>query len=145
MRIIEGNKTEEIIRTCSNCGCKFAYTEEDICSNMYGKIVGCPSCGEEIVLERFERLMQFPDSYFHFGGKDSKIVDNETIEKEVKKGIKYCLEHNSKSWYSAYGNMYVEVNWCEDDSFTILIGQNYYETNISTKEAKELIDNFNYI
>lgn len=144
MRIIEENKTEEIIRACSNCGCKFAYTEEDVYSNMHGKFVECPSCREEIFVERFERLMQFPDSYFHFGGKDSKIVDNETIEKEVKKGIKYCLEHDSKNWYTAYGNMYVEVNWCEDDSFTILIGQNYYEANISTEEAKELITNFNY-
>lgn len=144
MRIIEENKTEEIIRTCNNCGCKFAYIEEDVYSNMYGKTVVCPSCKEEIVVERFERTMQFPDSYFHFGGKDAKIVDNETIEKEVKRGIKYCLEHDSKSWYTAYGNMYVEVNWLEDDSFTILIGQNYYETNISTKEAKELVNNFNY-
>lgn len=146
MRIIEENKTEEIICTCDKCGCKFAYTEEDAYSNMYGKIVECPSCGEKIVLERFERLMQFPDSYFHFGGKDSKIVDNETIEKEVKKGIKYCLEHNECQWYTAYGNMFVEVNWLKgDNDFNILIGQNYYENSISEKEAKELIGNFNYI
>lgn len=145
MRIIEENKTEEIIHTCSNCGCKFAYTEDDVYSNIYGKVVDCPSCRKEIIIEKFNRPLQFPESYFHYGGKDSKIIDNETIEKEVKKGIKYCLEHNECQWYTAYGNMYVEVNWLKgDNDFNILVGQNYYENSISEEEAKELVD-FNYI
>lgn len=143
MRIIEENKTEEIIRTCSNCGCKFSYTEDDVYPNIYGKVVDCPSCREEIVLERFERLMQFPDSYFRYGGKDSKIVDNEAIEKEVKRGIKYCLEHNEYQWSIAYGNMFIEVNWLTC-SFEVTVAQNYCEKNISEEEAKELIANFNY-
>ena len=144
MRIIEENKTEEIIHTCDKCGCKFAYTEEDVYSNIYGKVVDCPSCRKEIILEKFDRLMQFPDSYFLFVGKDSKIVNNETIEKEVKKGIKYCLEHDECQWYTAYGNMFVEVNWMADDGFEVLVAQNYYENNISEEEAKELVNNFNY-
>lgn len=146
MRIIEENKTEEIIYTCNRCGCKFAYTADDIFTNIYGKAIECPSCGKEIVLERFDHLMQFPNSYFHFGGKDSKIIDNETIEKEAKRGIKYCLEHNEHQWYTAYGNMFVEVNWMtdEDNSFSIIVAQNYYENDISEEEAKELITNFNY-
>lgn len=144
MRIIEENKTEEIIRTCSDCGCKFAYTEDDVYSNICGKVVDCPSCEKEIIIERFNRPMQFPESYFHYGEKDSKIVDNETIEKEVKRGIKYCLEHNEYQWYTAYGNMFIEVNWMVGDSFDILVAQNYYESNISEEEAKELIANFNY-
>lgn len=146
MRIIEENKTEEIIRTCSDCGCKFAYTEDDVYSNMFGKIVDCPSCGKEIIIERFNRPMQFPESYFHYGGKDGKIIENETIEREVKKGIKYCLEHNECQWFTAYGNMFVEVNWMtgEDNSFNIIVAQNYYDNNISEEEAKELVNNFNY-
>lgn len=146
MRIIEENKTEEIIRTCDKCGCKFAYTEDDVYSNIYGKVIDCPSCGKEIVLERFDRLMQFPESYYYFGGKDSKIVDNETIEREVKKGIKYCLEHNEYQWFTAYGNMFVEINWLtgEDNSFEIIVAQNYYENNIEEENAKKLIENFNY-
>ena len=147
MRIIEENKTEEIIHTCNNCGCKFAYTADDIFTNIYGKTIECPSCGKEIVLERFDHLMQFPESYFHFGGKNSKIIDNETIEKEVKRGIKYCLEHNEHQWYTAYGNMFVEVNcWMtdEDNSFSIIVAQNYYENDISEEEAKELVTNFHY-
>ena len=144
MRIIEENKTEEIIHTCDKCGCKFAYTEEDVYSNIYGKVVDCPSCRKEIILEKFDRLMQFPDSYFLFVGKDSKIVNNETIEKEVKKGVKYCLEHDECHWYTAYGNMFIEVNWMADDGFEVLVAQNYYENNISEEEAKELVNNFNY-
>lgn len=140
MRIIEENKTEEIIHTCSDCGCKFAYTEDDVYSNIHGKVVDCPSCGKEIVLEKFDRPMQFPNSYFHFGGKGSKIIDNETIEKEVKKGIKYCLENNEYQWYTAYGNMFVEVNWLMGDtSFDITVAQNYYNQTILEEEAKELI------
>lgn len=147
MRIIEENKTEEIIHICSDCSCKFAYTADDIFTNIYGKIVVCPSCGKEIIIERFNRPMQFPESYFRYGGgKDSKIIDNETIEKEAKRGIKYCLEHNEHLWYTAYGNMFVEVKWLteEDNSFEITVAQNYYDNNISEKEAKELIANFNY-
>lgn len=146
MRIIEENKNEEIIRTCSDCGCKFAYIEDDVYSNMYGKVVECPSCRKEIFIERFNRPMQFPESYFHYGDKNSAFVNNETIEKEVKRGIKYCLEHNEYQWYTAYGNMSVEVNWLtkEDNSFNITVAQNYYEKNILEEEAKELVANFNY-
>lgn len=146
MRIIEENKTEEIIRTCDKCGCKFAYLEEDTYSNPFGTVVECPSCHKEIFIKKFERMMQFPESYFHYGGKDSKIIEDETIEREVKKGIKYCLEHNECQWFTAYGNMFVEVNWMtgEDNSFNIIVAQNYYDNNISEEEAKELVNNFNY-
>jgi len=146
MRIIEENKTEEIIHTCDKCGCKFAYSEEDTYSNPFGRVVECPSCHKEIFIKKFERTMQFPESYYHYGGKDSKIIENETIEREVKKGIKYCLEHNECQWFTAYGNMFVEVNWLtgDDNSFNVIVAQNYYDNNISEEEAKELVNNFNY-
>ena len=144
MRIIDKNKTEEIIRTCDDCGCKFAYTEDDVYTNMYGKVVECPSCREEIIIEKFNRSLQFPESYFHFGGKDSKIIDNRTIEQEVKQCIKYCLEHNEKQYCVAYGNMFIEVNRLmdeqSDDGFEIIVAQNYYSTTINTKDAKDLIN-----
>lgn len=146
MRIIEENEKKEIIHICDKCGCKFAYTKEDTYSNPFGIVVECPSCHKEITIEKFKRMAQFPDSYYNFGGKNSVTIDNETIEKEVKKGIKYCLEHNEYQWFTAYGNIFVEINWLtgEDNSFEIIVAQNYYENNIEEEDAKKLIENFNY-
>ena len=65
MRIIKNpNPVEEIVKTCPECECEFAFTEGDIKTYAYSnEILGpgfygyskryilCPNCGKEIVLE----------------------------------------------------------------------------------------------
>lgn len=65
MRIIKNpNPVEEIVKTCPECECEFAYTEGDVKTYAYSnEIIGpgyygyrkkyilCPNCGKEIVLE----------------------------------------------------------------------------------------------
>ena len=65
MRIIKNpNPVEEIVKTCPECECEFAFTDGDIkiysfSNNIIGpgysgyrkRYVLCPNCGKEIVLE----------------------------------------------------------------------------------------------
>lgn len=65
MRIIKNpNPVEEIVKTCPECECEFAFTEGDIKTYAYSnEILGpgfygyskryilCPNCGKEIIIE----------------------------------------------------------------------------------------------
>jgi hypothetical protein len=65
MRILKNpNPVEEIVKTCSECECVFAYTDGDIKTYSYSnnilgpghygyfkKYILCPNCGKEIILE----------------------------------------------------------------------------------------------
>ena len=91
MRIIKNpNPVEEIVKTCPECECEFAYTEGDIKTYSYSndvlgpgyygyrkKYVLCPNCGKKIVLEKEESI----------SGRDSmitidiqKLIDENEIE-----------------------------------------------------------------
>jgi len=65
MRILKNpNPVEEIVKTCPECECEFAFTDGDIKTYSYSNnIIGpgfygyskryvlCPNCGKEIILE----------------------------------------------------------------------------------------------
>ena len=65
MRIIKNpNPVEEIVKTCPECECEFAFTEGDIKTYAYSnevmgpgyygyrkRYVLCPNCGKEIIIE----------------------------------------------------------------------------------------------
>ena len=65
MRIINNpNPVEEIVKTCPECECEFAFTEGDVKTYAYSnEVLGpgyygyrkryilCPNCGKEIILE----------------------------------------------------------------------------------------------
>jgi predicted Zn finger-like uncharacterized protein len=52
MRILKNpNPVEEIVKTCPECECVFAFTDEDIKTNYSMRYVLCPNCGKEITLE----------------------------------------------------------------------------------------------
>ena len=55
MRVIEHGK-KEFIAVCEKCGCKFAYTKEDISVDEYVK---CPDCG----FSHLHRLNTYPDNH----------------------------------------------------------------------------------
>ena len=96
MRIIKNpNPVEEIVKTCPDCECEFAFTDGDIKTYAYSNdIIGpgyygyrkryvlCPNCGKEIVLE--EKSTDGRDSMI-----DSmitidfeKLMEKETVELE---------------------------------------------------------------
>lgn len=140
MRIIEENKTEEIIHTCNKCGCKFAYSpEDDTYSGLEGSYVDCPKCQESIMIKKFNRPAQFPESYYCY---DNGVhIESEKIEEWVKTGIKYCLTKNEDSYFCGTGDSWVEINRYDgDDIFNIIVAQGYYSKDISTEDAKKLIN-----
>lgn len=140
MRIIEENKTEEIIHTCNKCGCKFAYSpKDDTYTGFEGLYVDCPNCHQSILIEKFERPAQFPKSYYYFG--KGVHIKPEEIEEWVKRGIKHCFEHNQDTYYCGTGDSWVEIKKFEDDDLiNIHVAQGYYDKDLTIEEAKRLID-----
>lgn len=87
MRILKNpNPAEEIVKTCPECECEFAFTEGDIKTYTYSnevlgpgyygyqkRYVLCPNCGKEIIIEEKST-----------SGRDSMCVyepDPMTVEK----------------------------------------------------------------
>ena len=138
MRILE--EEQEVVFNCPECNCRFAYDDDDIYNTIYGDAVMCPKCGEDVIIHKHDRLGQFPDAWFHFGqSKNSKIVSPEEIEKAVKCGLRYMIEHNEDRWSSACGNMRLDIDDYGEDGFDINCSVGYYNLNISREEVYELL------
>ena len=138
MRIIEETPQEQI-HVCNNCGCKFAYDEDDTYSSPYGIAVLCPQCGKDVTVSQFDRVLQFPDAYFHFGNA-TKMTDK-TIETWVKQCMQNCIKNNGELSYIGCGDSVVFVYQSDEDgALDIVIAKNYYSTTINREDAKQIIN-----
>ena len=93
MRILKNpNPVKEIVKTCPECECVFAYTEGDIKTYSYSngvlgpghygyfkKYVLCPNCGKEIIVEE-------SSGYSDVMGFESKNLVETSLE-ELTKGL----------------------------------------------------------
>lgn len=138
MRIIE-EMPQEQIHVCNNCGCKFAYNEDDTYSSPYGIAVLCPKCGEDITVSHFDRVLQFPDAYYCF--EDGMKMTDRTIETWVKNCIQKCIENDGELSYTGSGDTMVFVHQCDEDgALDIVVAKNYYNTTIDREDAVAIIN-----
>jgi len=87
MRILKNpNPVEEIVKTCPECECEFAFTDGDVKTYSYSnnilgpgfygyskRYVLCPNCGKEIILENIKKLME------------ERIVEPEALGPDIEK------------------------------------------------------------
>lgn len=141
MRIIENNykydlaKDYEIEYICESCNSVFQYNDDDIefneCEDEYVK---CPCCGHRcLVAEKVtEKNIEFPKSFYEFGGNNTKSVN--ISDNEITKNIKECISWLKKNpnepyRYMAHGNMFLCV-FNHEDEYYIMVTKNYFDSSI---------------
>ena len=92
MRILKNpNPVEEIVKTCPECECEFAFTDGDIKTYSYSnnilgpgfygyskRYVLCPNCGKEIIIE--EKSSDYRDYYSAMGFESQNLVETSLEE-----------------------------------------------------------------
>ena len=123
---------------------KYHYCEK--CNNLleddiqYGELgvpyIHCEYCGEDNELEDEDYLeltkdnVRFPQHYYNFGR--GKSIDNDTINKWVKKCINYLEKNpNEDHIFTASGDTVVHVTRFEGDgTYNVQVCKNYYDTDV---------------
>lgn len=131
---------------CDNCGSELEYDKSDLrigflgCANL-----DCPLCGRENMIDDSEEaitltkdIVEFPTHFWHTS-KETGAVDccnDEKVKNAINKAINYFRKNkNEYHWFTATGNLYVDVTRYEgDESYEIMVTNNYYETSIPFEE-----------
>lgn len=141
MRIIEDNykydlaKDYEIEYICESCNSVFQYNDDDIEIDEYeDEYVKCPCCGHKCLVDEkvTEKNIEFPKSFYEFGGTNIKSVDisDNEITTRIKECIKWLKENPNEPFrYTGYGNMFLCV-FNHQDEYYIMVAKNYFETSI---------------
>ena len=104
MRILKNpNPVEEIVKTCPECECEFAFTDGDVktyfySNNIFGpgfygyskRYVLCPNCGKEIIIE--EKNLDYRDYYSAMEFESQNLV--ETSLEELTSGLEIKPEED---------------------------------------------------
>lgn len=64
--------------------------------------------------------------------KDVHNVDNESIEKEICRGIEYLAEHQDEYvWFTSYGDLWMMVHRLSDDEeYYVVVTKDFYEAYV---------------
>ena len=126
------------ITKCEYCGTELELDESDVHIGSYGLYdYICPCCNMKNKLDEGIDLnkdnLQFPIHYYSF--ENGKEVQDEKIDKWVKKGIEYLEEHTDEYLYcTGTGNSKVFVQKLEGDNvYSITMCRDYYEVEIPIK------------
>lgn len=139
MKIIQNNYTkenevsEEYI--CEKCNSVFEYEIYDIYTDKDGtERVNCPCCNHSCVVytPTTEDNINFPKSFYEFGGNNTKSVN--ISDNEITKNIKECISWLKKNpnepyRYMAHGNMFLCV-FNHEDEYYIMVTKNYFDSSI---------------
>ena len=124
--------------SCEYCDTELELDESDVHISSYGLYdYICPCCNMKNKLDEGIDLnkdnLQFPIHYYSF--ENGKEVQDEKIDKWVKKGIEYLEEHTDEYLYcTGTGNSKVFVQKLEGDNvYSITVCKNYYEVEIPIK------------
>lgn len=128
------NKTPEkrpIITTCPNCQYTISYTEDEVerVTND-GEGILCPNCDEPIVVKHIEPFT-FPDTFYHFGGKETAVLNNNRVQ-ELVNVVKRKLQEELKVGdytFTSTGDTKVFGFKFEDED-EIIVAKNYWEESI---------------
>ena len=121
--------------SCEYCDTELELDESDVHISSYGLYdYICPCCNMKNKLDEGIDLnkdnLQFPIHYYSF--ENGKEVQDEKIDKWVKKGIEYLEEHTDEYLYcTGTGNSKVFVQKFDgDNEYSITVCKNYYEVEI---------------
>ena len=97
------NPAEEIVKTCPECECEFAFTDGDVKTYFYSndglglghygyskRYVLCPNCGKEIIIE--EKNLDYRDYYSAMEFESQNLV--ETSLEELTSGLEIKPEED---------------------------------------------------
>ena len=132
---------QKIVHTCDYCHSELELTPEDTHIGWLGAAyVTCPCCGEESLVDELEGITLTKDNIkfpLHFKRcnntmKDVHNVDNESIEKEICRGIEYLAEHQDEYvWFTSYGDLWMMVDRLSDDEeYYIVVTKDFYNSYI---------------
>lgn len=139
MKIIQNNYTkenevsEEYI--CEECNSVFEYNDSDIwIDSKNDECVTCPCCNHSCIVNVpiTEKNIEFPKSFYEFGGNNTKSVNisDSEITKNIKECISWLKKNPNKPYrYIAYGNMFLCV-FNHEDEYYIMVTKNYFDTSI---------------
>ena len=133
MRIIEEANQEKRC-TCPHCNAIIGYTDEDDIYPMKDGIgIMCPKCTEDIIIEHCKPY-EFPKTYYHFGGKNAFHMENDEINKLIKKGLQYMKNNRNNDdgnlWYAGTGDTTIWMYRSDDNSVEVNVAQGYYSSTI---------------
>lgn len=131
--------------TCDSCKSELEYKKSDTRIGALGCVyIDCPLCGyENMLIENEQEIeltadnVKFPTHFFHIS-KETGAVDtcnNEEVKKCIRKGIDYFRnnknDEDSYTWYTTYGNLFVQIyKYSGDENYWVLVSNNYYDTYI---------------
>lgn len=126
---------------CEYCGSELEYEESDVRIGAFGcACIDCPCCGKDNMLYEEDGItltkdnIEFPAHFYHTS-KETGAVDccnNEEVKNDIHRAIDYFRKNKDEyHWFTACGNLYVNVCRYEDDeSYEVMVTNNYYETSI---------------
>ena len=143
MKIIKKNEQIKpsifpFITKCEYCDTELELDESDVHIGFYGLYdYICPCCNKKNELDEGIELnknnLQFPIHYYSF--ENGKEINDEEINKWVKRGIEYLEEHTDEYlWFTGTGDSKVFVQKLDgDNEYSITVCKNYYEVEIPIK------------
>ena len=154
MKVLKDNYTEEAhieedvytyprLCVCDECRSELEYEKSDTHIGFLGCMyLTCPLCGYENMLydddengiKLTKHNVEFPVHFWHTS-KETGAVDccnNERVKDAINKAIDYFRKNkNEYHWFTASGNLYVDVTRYEgDETYEVMVTNNYYETSI---------------
>lgn len=138
MKIIENNYKPvnlPIKYICEECDSVFQYDENDINIEKNGdEYVICPCCGHKcLICEKItEKNIEFPKSFYEFGGNNINSLNVSDIEitERIKQSIEWLKENPAEPYkYMGYGNMFLCI-FNHEDEYYIIVTKNYFDTTI---------------
>ena len=121
-----------IITTCPNCQYTISYTEDEV-ERVENDSLGviCPNCNESIVLEHIEPFT-FPDTFYHFGTRESSVCLNDNEVQHYVDIVKRKLQQECQVGdytFTGSGDTMVFGFKFEDED-VIYVSKNYWEDSV---------------
>lgn len=125
------SKLEPIITTCSHCGYKISYTENEVERIENTKMgIFCPHCEEPIITQNVDPFT-FPDTFVKYGEDEGAVHITDKAVQILVNEVKKSLINNSQEYsFSATGDTIV-FGYNFEDEIVIYVARNYWEDSVS--------------
>lgn len=101
----------------------------------------CPVCHKKFEIDDSKFTCKYPQTFFDFG--DGVDIDNETINKEIRRMIQSLIEANEPNDYRIFatGNTYVVVfrHDYDENYYEVVVTKNYQSMEINFDDAYQMM------